>query len=290
MDLGWCMPTITLGQTRLTLLRDGTFWMDGGGVFGLVPRVLWERVAPPDDLNRVEMALNCLLIEADGQRILVETGMGGKLSEREAGFFNLSREGGLVARLADLGLTPADIDLVVNTHLHSDHAGGNTALVDGAVVPTFPRARYCVQRREWAAASFPDERTRATYLPENLQPLASQLRLLNGDERLTPSVRCLVTRGHTLAHQSVLIESGGQRALFLGDLAPFTVHLERLAWITAFDTEPLETLETKRAIVRWAVEDDLLLIFDHDPRVPWGRLRQRDGKLTVEPATVTSNQ
>lgn len=278
------MSTIHLGDARLTLLRDGTSWMDGGGVFGLVPRTLWERFAPPDDQNRVEMALNCLLVEADGQRILVETGMGGKLSERQAGFFRLERDGGLVARLAELDLTPADIDLVVNTHLHGDHAGGNTTLVDGEVVSTFPRATYCVQRREWADASFPNERTRATYLPENFQPIAPQLRLLNGDERLTPSVRCLVTRGHTRAHQSVLIESGGQRALFVGDVTPFTVHLERLAWITAFDTEPLETLEAKRAIVRWALEDDLLLIFDHDPRVPWGRLRERDGKLTVEPA------
>jgi len=282
------MPTITLGEARLTLLRDGTFWMDGGGVFGLVPRTLWERVAPPDDENRVEMALNCLLVETDEQCILVETGMGGKLPEREASFFRLERDGGLVARLAELGLTPADIDLVVNTHLHNDHAGGNTILVDGEAVPTFPRATYCVQRREWADASYPDERTRATYLPDNLQSLVPQLRLLNGDERLTPSVRCLVTRGHTRAHQSVLVESGGQRALFLGDLAPFTVHLERLAWITAFDTEPLETLEAKRATVRWALEDDLLLIFDHDPRVPWGRLRERDGKLRVEP--VTSSQ
>ena len=288
------MPTITLGDARLTLLRDGTFWMDGGGVFGLVPRTLWERHAPPDDRNRVEMALNCLLVEVDGarsegtRRILIETGMGGKLSEREVGFFDLERAGGLVARLAELNLTPADIDLVVNTHLHNDHAGGNTTLIDGEAVPTFPRAMYCVQRREWADANYPNERTRATYRPENLQPVVPRLRLLNGDERLTPSVRCLVTRGHTRAHQSVLVESGGQRALFLGDLAPFTVHMERLAWITAFDTEPLETLEAKRAIVRWALEDDLLLIFDHDPRVPWGRLRERDGKLHVEPAT--SNQ
>ncbi|MBU0494055.1 MAG: MBL fold metallo-hydrolase [Chloroflexi bacterium] len=282
------MHTITLGQARLTLLRDGTFWMDGGGLFGLVPRTLWVRQAPPDDLNRVEMALNCLLIEADGQCILVETGMGAKLSEREAGFFSLKRDGGLTARLAELGRSPADVDLVINTHLHNDHAGGNTTLVDGQAVPTFPRATYCVQRREWADALFPDERTRATYLSDNLQPIAGQVRLLAGDERLTPSVRCVVTRGHTLAHQSVLIESDGQRALFVGDLGPFAVHMERLAWITAFDTEPLETLETKRAIVRLALEDDLLLILDHDPRVPWGRLRERDGKLTFESAT--SNQ
>jgi glyoxylase-like metal-dependent hydrolase (beta-lactamase superfamily II) len=269
-----------LGEVELHIVSDGEFRIDGGGVFGLVPRVLWEKVVSPDELNRVTTALNCLLILSAGKRILVDTGLGFKLSPKEVEMHSLQRpRDGLLDNLQRLGCSPAEIDIVINTHLHWDHCGGNTLLRDGVPVPTFPNAEYWIQRLEWADACYPNERTRNTYLPENLLPVqrAGQLRLLNGDTRVTEHVHCMVTRGHTRAHQSVVIESAGERAIFLGDIASRPVYIERLSWISAFDTEPLETLETKRAIRNWALEKRALLIFEHDPAMPLGYL-SRDGE------------
>jgi len=255
-------------------------------MYGLVPRVLWERVTPPDPLNRVPMALTCLVIRSCGKTILVDTGYGSKLSPKQQHNVALERSPGLPAALGALGLTPADVDLVINTHLHSDHCGGNTTFVDGSVVPTYPRAEYWVQRLEWAEALFPNERTRATYLPENLRPIEPRLRLLDGDTRVTPEVHCVVTRGHTRAHQSVIIESEGQMAIYLGDLAPYAVHIERLAWLAANDVEPLETLETKRSLRRLALERNALLFFEHDAHTIAGRLREENGDFTLLPVAL----
>ena len=273
-----------LGNTDLHIVSDGMAWMDGGGHFGLVPKVLWEKVVQADELNRIPMALNCLLVVSEGQRILVDTGFGDKLSPKERQIWGIAGENRLVGNLRRLGFAPEDIDIVINTHLHSDHCGGNTVLRDGEVVPTFPRAEYWIQRLEWADARYPNERTRATYLAENFVPLEErgQLRLLYGDTRVTSEVRCVVTRGHTRAHQSVVIESGGETAIYLGDLASWAIKMERLAWVSAFDVEPLETIETKRRIRNWALERDALLIFEHDSRVQMGYLREEDGKYKVE--------
>ncbi len=274
-----------LGNVELFVLSDGQFRVDGGGMFGLVPKVLWEKVIQADELNRVPVALNCLLIISEGKRILVDTGLGRKLSPKEYENHALRREqGDLLDDLQRAGYTPSDIDIVINTHLHSDHCGGNTILRDGAPVPTFPNAQYWIQRREWADACYPNERTRNTYLPENLRPVqeSGQLTLLSGGTRVTGKVRCKVTRGHTRAHQSVIIESEGETAVFLGDLAPVAVNLERLAWIAAFDVEPLETLETKRAMRDWVLERHALLIFVHDVRMPVGYLREDEGRFRVE--------
>ncbi|HOG45729.1 MAG TPA: MBL fold metallo-hydrolase [Anaerolineae bacterium] len=272
-----------IGDVELLPVSDGQAWTDGGGMYGLVPRVLWERVTPPDALNRVAMTLTCLLIRSAGKMILVDTGYGSKLPEKRRQILSLQRHPGLPGALEPLGLTAAAIDIVINTHLHSDHCGGNTTLVDGTPLPTYPRAEYWVQRLEWADALFPNERTQVTYLPENLRPVEPQLRLLDGDTRVTPEVRCIVTRGHTRAHQSVLIESGGQTAIYLGDLAPYPVHMERLAWIAANDVEPLEALETKRSLRRFALERDALLLFEHDAHIIAGRLVEADGALRVAP-------
>lgn len=270
-----------LGAVELFPVCDGRFRMDGGANFGLVPRVLWEQVSPPDALNRVPMALNCLLIRSEGRTILVDTGYGDKLPEKRRDVLALERNPGLPTALAGLGLAVEDIDIVINTHLHADHCGGNTVLVASRLEPTYPRAEYWIQRLEWADALFPNERTRATYLAENLQPIESRLRLLNGDTRVTSEVRCVITRGHTRAHQSVVIESGGQMAIYLGDLAPFAVHLERLAWIAANDVEPQETLEMKRSLRRLTMERDALLLFEHDPYVVAGRLRQTGEQIRL---------
>ena len=273
-----------LGNADLHIVSDGLAWTDGGGHFGLVPKVLWEKVVQADELNRIPMALNCLLVVSEGKRILVDTGFGDKLSPKERQVWSIAGERRLLGDLRRLGLAPEDIDIVINTHLHSDHCGGNTILRDGEVVPTFPRAEYWIQRLEWADARYPNERTRATYLAENFVPLEErgQLRLLYGDTRVTSEVRCVITRGHTRAHQSVIIESGGETAIYLGDLASWTIQMERLAWTSAFDVEPLETIETKRRIRDWALEKNALLIFEHDSRVQKGYLREDKGEYKVE--------
>jgi len=275
---------LRLGNADLHIVSDGLAWMDGGGHFGLVPKVLWEKVVQADELNRIPMALNCLLVVSEGQRILVDTGFGDKLSSKERQIWSIAGENRLVGDLRRLGFAPEDIEIVINTHLHSDHCGGNTVLRDGQAVPTFPRAEYWIQRLEWADARYPNERTRATYLAENFVPLEErgQSRLLYGDTRVTSEVRCIVTRGHTRAHQSVVIESGAETAIYLGDLASWTILMERLAWISAFDAEPLETIETKRRIRNWALEKNALLIFEHDSRVQMGYLREDEGKYKVE--------
>jgi glyoxylase-like metal-dependent hydrolase (beta-lactamase superfamily II) len=270
------------GNIEIYVVSDGQAMSDGGGVYGLVPRVLWEQVTPPDDKNRVPTALNCLLIVSQGKRILVDNGLGSKLDAR--GEANQGRTSGstLLAELKRLGVAQEDIDIVIDTHLHADHCGGNTRREAGAVVPTFPRAEYWIQRLEWADAAFPNERTRGTYFPENFMPLGDRVRLLDGDTRVTDEVRCIITRGHTRAHQSVFIESGGQKALFVGDIAGRAIYFERLAWVPSYDVEPLETIETKRRLRDWALETNALLIFQHDTLLTMGCLRRDGDKYKVE--------
>lgn len=277
-----------LGQVRLKIVSDGTFWLDGGAHFGLVPRLLWEQVIAPDDLNRVPMALNCLLIESPGKKILVDTGVGDKLSAKRKEILNLERQKGLLENLKDKGVNPKEVTVVINTHLHADHCGGNTIVEAGRTIPAFPQADYWVQEEEWEAAQHPNERTRAAYLPENYEPLqeGGNLRLIRGDTSITSEVRCIVTPGHTRGHQSVVIESEGKKALYLGDLAPWAVNIERLAWVPAADAEPLVNIETKRRIRDWALEEDLLLIFEHDPHIKAGYLRRVGDEFRVEAIEV----
>jgi len=278
-----------LGEVELTRVSDGVYWLDGGAHFGIVPRVLWEPLIAPDEKHRVPMGLNCLLIQSAGKQILVDTGLGSKLSPKRMDMVGLDREMGLVGRLEEMGFAAEDVDIVINTHLHADHCGGNTTFnTHGQPIPTFGRAEYWIQRLEWADARYPNERTGATYLPENLIPLerSGQLRLLAGDTPVTDEVRCMVTRGHTRAHQSVVIQSQGRTAIYLGDVASWKENIERLAWTPAGDVEPLDTIETKRALQRWVLEEEVLLIFEHDPRITAGYLRQRGDGLEVEPVDL----
>jgi glyoxylase-like metal-dependent hydrolase (beta-lactamase superfamily II) len=278
------------GNLTLHLVNDGYIWLDGGSCFGLVPKVLWQKTAVPDELNRLRMTTRCLYVESEGARIVVNTGPGRKLDDRQKHNFGLERpEGDLLDGLARLDVAPEEVDVVLATHLHSDHFGGATVWgAKGNAVPTFPRAEFWVQRLEWADARYPNERTKGTYLPENLLPLeaSGRLRLLDGDTVVTSEVRTVVTRGHTRAHQCVILESGGQSAIYLSDLALMAVNMERLAWIPAFDVEPLETLESRRRVRDWALANDALLIFEHDLNVPLGRLCQEDGQYRVRPVSV----
>jgi glyoxylase-like metal-dependent hydrolase (beta-lactamase superfamily II) len=279
----------TLNNLEYHILSDGLIWVDGGSTFGMVPRTLWAELFPPDAQNRIPFALNSLLIRSEGKTILVDTGCGTKLDEkgrRRAGLDR--REGDLIDALDRLGVAVEEIDLVVNTHLHADHCSGNTKWQDDRLIPTFPKAQYLVQRLEWADAIAPNERTRATYLPENYRPLeeSGQLKLINGPTRITGEVHTEVTRGHTRAHQVVILESGGETALFVADMVSLHYHLERLAWVPAYDLEPMESIETKRYWQQWVIERDALIIFQHDTQILFGRLRPDGANFKVEPASI----
>ncbi len=281
-----------VGTVGATILSDGTAHMDGGALFGRVPRVLWERLLPPDHLNRVPCSLNSVLLETEAGLMLIETGYGDKLSEKMVRNFALERPvGTLLDQLAKLGLAPEDIKIVVNTHLHADHCGWNTRrLPDGLAVPTFPNARYILQKTEFEAAIHPNELLAATYLEENIQPLkdAGVLDLIDGDLVLTPHVRVVLTPGHTAAHQSVWIESGTSgnesAALFSGDAIVNGIHLERIAWIPAVDDLPLVSLETKKKIIEESLRRQAALIVTHQPFPGLGILARDDvGKLHFHP-------
>lgn len=287
--------TFQVGRVRVHLVSDGVFWTDGGAAFGVVPRMLWQRVIQPDEQNRIPMQLRCLLIESDGGLILVDTGYGDKLTAKRRDQLNLRGECRLQGELAALGYRPDDVRIVIDTHLHGDHCGGNTVYdADGRVRPAFPNATYLAQRLELADATYPNERTRNAYFAENFLPLThlcgaggeSVLRVLHGDTQITPhgsegEVRTLITPGHTRAHQVVIIESAGETAIFLGDAAPHAVTLERLAWVAAFDVEPLVSMETKRSLRDWAWRREALLFFQHDATLAAGRLVREGDEFRV---------
>lgn len=275
-----------IGEICLHLINDCSIKVDPGGAFGLVPRALWSPLMPPDENHLVPMHHHCLLAQTAGKNILVDVGYGDKLPDKQKSLLHFQRPtGSLTDALSRLGLSPADIHLVIDTHLHADHAGGNTHFgADGGIEPVFPNAEYVVQRREYEDAMRPNERTRATYFPINYHPLVEtgQMRLLDGDTELAPGIYGVVTPGHTPGHMSVRFESGGQYAAFVCDLASYAIHFERLGWMTAYDVEPLVTLETKRRWQQWALETGALLIFPHDTQRPAGRLtHDAKGKLHV---------
>jgi len=279
-----------IGDFELILLCDGTAWWDGGGSFGLVPKARWEKLLPPDAENRVPMALRCLLVRTPQATVLVDAGMGDKVTREMAEQQNFSLEqpnGGLVDDLARHGVSPDEVDLVVLTHLHMDHCGTSTRILDGQLMPTFPRAQYWVQRREWEDAHHPNERTRATYLSANLNPIeaSGQLCLLDGNANITRGVRVAVAPGHTAGMQAIVVEppGSGQVVVFLSDLAFFRWHLERLAWVSAYDLDPMTTIETKRRWQRWLAERQAIIVFQHDPQVAVGRLVEQHGLYTVIP-------
>lgn len=280
---------LQIGDIRIYVINDGYHHVDPGGAFGLVPRSLWSKYFTPDDEYRIPMTTINLLVQISNKNIVIDTGFGeNKLTEKEAAkFWRLERPtGSLMDGLGRLGLTSADIHMVINTHLHADHCTGNTIYdAEGQLQAAFPNAEYVVQRREYEDAMHPNERTRATYFANNFQPLveSGQMRLLDGDTDFVPGVRGMVTRGHTPGHMSIRFESNGQHAAFLCDMSTYAVHFERLGWMTAYDVEPIITLETKRAWQKWALETDAVLIFPHDPYRTIGRLVQDgEGKPTLE--------
>lgn len=278
------VSSLTLGSFTLTPVLDGFFRLDGGAMFGVVPRVLWEKVAPPDDRNRIRLAMRAWLVRGLGRTILIDAGAGGKLDAKAGAIYGFEGVPSLDASLAAAGLGVDDIDLVVASHLHFDHAGGFTTRdADGMVRPRFPNARYCVRRGEWDDALHPHERNRASYFAENYVPLqdAGVLDLIVEDGEVAPGVRVRRTGGHTQHHQIVEIHGGGQTAIFAADLLPTAAHVP-LPYIMAYDLYPMDTLAFKRGFLPEAVERDYLILFEHDPEVAAGRILEESGKLRVE--------
>jgi glyoxylase-like metal-dependent hydrolase (beta-lactamase superfamily II) len=279
--------TFRVGRLTCHALEGGRLRLDGGAMFGVVPRPLWERRITPDERNRIPMAMRCLLIEHDAGLVLVDTGLGNKEGLKFKDIYGVENEGRdgatrLEDALGAVGHRPEDVRWVINTHLHFDHAGGNTARdAGGHVGLSFPRARYVVQRGELEFARHTNERTAASYLSANFE--AVPFDLVAGEAELLPGIRCLPTPGHVPYHQSVLVESGGERACFLADLVPTSAHLP-LPWIMAYDLEPLVTLESRRRLYTRAEAEGWLLVFEHDPAVAAGRLgRDAKGFGLVEP-------
>ena len=266
-----------IGSIRIHVIEAGLQWLDGGAMFGVVPKPLWERRIPSDDHNRIPLALRCLLIEAPNALVLVDTGIGGKESEKFIDLYGLDNAGEptrLEDGIRDAGFEPEDIDIVLNTHLHFDHAGGNTFLdPDGALRPAFPQARHMVQKAEFDFARGGNERVRASYLSKNFEPVAEAglWDFVEGDAEITDGVSVVRTPGHTPHHHSVLVSSAGDTACYLADVCPTSAHMP-LPWIMGYDLEPLVTLESKRSLWKQAREEEWLLVFEHDASVPWGRL------------------
>lgn len=266
---------LTLGDARLTMLNGGNFRLDGGAMHGVVPKTLWSKLVSCDALNRCEYTTRCLLIEVAGRRILVETGNGDKFPARLKDIYGIDHDRSIGDALREVGLEPDAIDTVVMTHMHFDHSGGTTRrTAAGGLEPVFRRARHVVQAREWEDATHPHERNRASYLGENIFPLAEAglLQMVDGETEIAPGVRVVPTPGHTAGHQSVLIGAGdAPRALFLGDVVPTAVHT-RLPWVMSYDLDPARTVETKRALFTRALEEKWLLLWGHDRDHMGGRL------------------
>jgi len=270
------MAVIELPDIRVTTIDAGSLWLDGGAMFGVVPKPLWSKRAEPDERNRIPLAMRCLLVETADTRLLIDTGVGNKESGKFLELYRVDNRGSptrLEDSLRAAGVAPEQIDVVLSTHLHFDHAGGNTSQApDGTVQAAFANAEFHVRRTEWEFAHLDNERVRASYLPVNFDPLEAEerIRFVDAGADVVPGVRIVETPGHTPGHLSVLIGNGEQKLLFLADLVPTMAHLP-LPWIMGYDVEPLVTLETKRSVLAKAVEEDWILAFEHDPSVAWGR-------------------
>jgi glyoxylase-like metal-dependent hydrolase (beta-lactamase superfamily II) len=279
------VQTRQLGRWRIHAIQAGGQKLDGGAMFGVVPKPLWERRIPADERNRIQLGMRCLLIEHDAGLVLIDTGAGNKENAKFHDIYGVENAGErgrtrLEDGLRALGFQPDDVTLVINSHLHFDHAGGNTTKdPDGAIRPTFLNARYVVQRGEYEYATHTNERTAASYFPHNFVPIAEArcFDFIDGEAQILPGIRAIPTPGHTPHHHGLLLESGGERAFYIADLTPTAAHLP-LAWIMGYDVEPLVTLETKRRILKRAVSEEWLVVFEHDANTPWGRLAF-DGKV-----------
>lgn len=278
------VQTRRVGRFTVHALQAGGQMLDGGAMFGVVPKPLWEKKIRADARNRIPMGMRCLLIEHDIGLVLLDTGAGNKETAKFLDIYGIENDGGaertmLEAAIVATGHRPSDVALVINTHLHFDHAGGNTAVEpDGRVVSAFPNARFVMQAGEVQWAHNTNERTAASYFPRNWDPIreAGRLDLVDGAKEIVEGISTLPTPGHCPFHQSIVVDGGGEVACYLGDVIPTSIHMP-LPWIMGYDVEPLRTLESKRALLAQALADRWLLIFEHDASVAWG-YAAHDGK------------
>ncbi len=270
------------GDYRVEMVPDTEFRLDGGAMFGVVPRALWSKVCPPDEDNRITMNMNCVFIDTGKERILIETGIGEKWSAKHTAMFGITRERSLGESLrAVAGVEADNITIVINTHLHFDHAGGNTALNETAeALPAFPNARYFISRAELEHAEAPSERDRASYLPDNWRPLlaSSQLELKHANYEVVPGLRMETYPGHNRSMQCWRLERGGTTLFGFADLVPMRAHVP-FAWIMGYDLYPVETLEVKKKLLPQAAGEGWACLFYHDPDEPLCRLIEEEGKL-----------
>ncbi len=274
------------GDFDIHIVSDGRLWLDGGAMFGVVPKTLWQKKTTPDESNRIPLALNCLLVKAGGKNVLIDTGCGDKYSPKEIQIYRIQHDTTLLGELRRFGVKPEDVDIVINTHLHFDHCGGNTVMAGEEAVPAFPNAIHYVQRKEFDDANHPNERTRATYFAHNWMPIVQrrQFIVLDEDREIVPGISVVNTPGHTLGHQSIRIASGGRTLFYIADLCPTAAHVP-LPWIMGYDLHPMTTLETRHKIYRQAIDGQWLILFEHEPHHPAGYLREKDGKIELEPET-----
>ena len=274
------VETLAVGSLTVHAIQAGGQKLDGGAMFGVVPKPLWERRIVPDERNRIQLGMRCLAIEHESGVVLIDTGSGNKETSKFHDIYGIENAGAngrtlLEDGLAQVGIKPEDVSIVIDTHLHFDHAGGNTFVDESGVTRvSFPNARYVVQRGEWVYATHTNERTAGSYFPHNFAPIAEQDRFdfVDGEREIVYGIRVIPTPGHTPFHQSVLIESAGDAAFYPADLVPTASHLP-LAWIMGYDVEPLVTLETKRAMLGKAAREGWRVIFEHDAAVVSGRLK-----------------
>jgi glyoxylase-like metal-dependent hydrolase (beta-lactamase superfamily II) len=273
------MHRTTLGDFELTVVSDGTYFLDGGAFFGVVPKTMWSKKVTPDSLNRVDAGLNSLLVRTGEKTILVETGIGNKLPEKMAQIYKQPAR--LLDNLQAIGVAPEDIDIVINTHLHFDHCGWNTVRRGDGLVATFPNAKYYVQENEWEHGRLQLERDAVSYMSPNYDPLleSGQMVLLSGDLELLPGISVKVFPGHTANMQAVMVESGGKTACYISDLIPTSAHLD-LTWVMAFDVLPLQSIESRKKYYGAAIAEKWLTVFTHDDQTPWGYVERGErGKV-----------
>jgi glyoxylase-like metal-dependent hydrolase (beta-lactamase superfamily II) len=279
------MHRTTLGDFELTAFSDGTYFLDGGAFFGVVPKSMWSKKVTPNEQNLVVTGLNSLLVRTGEHTVLVETGIGNKLPDRMVKIYGQPAK--LLDNLSAGGVAPEDIDIVINTHLHFDHCGWNTIRKNGVAAPTFPKAKYYVQEGEWQHGRRQLERDAISYMTDNYDPLikTGQMELLQGDREIVPGISVKVFPGHTAHMQAVIVKSGGKTACYISDLIPTSAHLD-LVWVMAFDLFPLQTIESRKAYYAQAIPEKWLTVFTHDPSTPWGYVeKDATGKMVAKPLT-----
>ena len=281
------MDKLALGDFELSIFSDGTYPLDGGAFFGVIPKTMWSKKIAADEKNCVTAGLNSLLIRTGKHTVLVETGMGNKLSERMAKIYGQPAR--LLDNLAAGGVAPEDIDIVINTHLHFDHCGWNTVRnQDGRIVPTFPRAKYYAPEGEWQYGRHPSQRDAISYIPDNYDPLvkSGQMTLLNGGEEIVPGISVKNFPGHTAAMQAVIIRSGLMTACYISDLIPTTAHID-IVWGMGFDLYPLQTIESKKQYYAQSEPEKWLTVFTHDAKTPWAYVEKEEtGKMVARAAGI----